>query len=173
MAKKVVGKIKLQIEAGKANPSPPVGPALGQHGVNIMDFCKQFNARTESQAGYIIPVVIDVYEDRSFSFIVKSPPAPVLIKKALNLVLNYPPVKVVFLNVLGGITRADDVARGVIAALEDNKWDVNIVTRLTGTNEEEGQRLLEEAGIPYEISLEEAAKKAVAMCEEIKAKEAK
>ena len=73
MAKKVVGKIKLQIEAGKANPSPPVGPALGQHGVNIMDFCKQFNAKTESQAGYIIPVVIDVYEDRSFSFIVKSP----------------------------------------------------------------------------------------------------
>ena len=93
------------------------------------------------------------------------------IKKALNLVLNYPPVKVVFLNVLGGITRADDVARGVISALEDNKWDVNIVTRLTGTNEEEGQRLLDEAGIPYEISLEEAAKKAVAMCNEIKAKE--
>lgn len=85
MAKKVIGKIKLQIEAGKANPSPPVGPALGQHGVNIMDFCKQFNAKTESQAGYIIPVVIDVYEDRSFSFITKSPPAAVLIKKALNL----------------------------------------------------------------------------------------
>ena len=85
MAKKVVGKIKLQIEAGKANPSPPVGPALGQHGVNIMDFCKQFNAKTESQAGYIIPVLIDVYEDRSFSFVIKSPPAPVLIKKALNL----------------------------------------------------------------------------------------
>ena len=85
MAKKVVGKIKLQIEAGKANPSPPVGPALGQHGVNIMDFCKQFNAKTESQAGYIIPVVIDVYEDRSFSFITKSPPAAVLIKKTINL----------------------------------------------------------------------------------------
>ena len=85
MAKKVVGKIKLQIEAGKANPSPPVGPALGQHGVNIMDFCKQFNAKTESQAGYIIPVIIDVYEDRSFSFVIKSPPAPVLIKKALNI----------------------------------------------------------------------------------------
>ncbi|HNW26251.1 MAG TPA: 50S ribosomal protein L11 [Candidatus Gastranaerophilaceae bacterium] len=85
MAKKVIGKIKLQIEAGKANPSPPVGPALGQHGVNIMDFCKQFNAKTEAQAGYIIPVVIDVYEDRSFSFITKSPPAAVLIKKALNL----------------------------------------------------------------------------------------
>lgn len=85
MAKKVIGKIKLQIEAGKANPSPPVGPALGQHGVNIMDFCKQFNAKTEAQAGYIIPVVIDVYEDRSFSFVTKSPPAAVLIKKALNL----------------------------------------------------------------------------------------
>ena len=83
--KKVVGKIKLQIEAGKANPSPPVGPALGQHGVNIMDFCKQFNAKTESQAGYIIPVVIDVYEDRSFSFVTKSSPAAVLIKKAINL----------------------------------------------------------------------------------------
>ena len=82
MAKKVVGKIKLQIQAGKANPSPPVGPALGQHGVNIMDFCKQFNARTEAQAGYIIPVVIDVYEDRSFSFVTKSPPAAVLVKKA-------------------------------------------------------------------------------------------
>ena len=85
MAKKVIGKIKLQIEAGKANPSPPVGPALGQHGVNIMDFCKQFNAKTESQAGYIIPVIIDVYEDRSFDFVTKSPPAPVLVKKALNL----------------------------------------------------------------------------------------
>ena len=85
MAQKITGYIKLQIPAGKATPAPPVGPALGQHGVNIMDFCKQFNAKTESQAGYIIPVVIDVYEDRSFSFIVKSPPAPVLIKKALNL----------------------------------------------------------------------------------------
>ena len=83
--KKVTGKIKLQIEAGKANPSPPVGPALGQKGVNIMDFCKQFNERTQSQAGYIIPVVIDVYEDRSFTFVTKSPPAAVLIKKAINL----------------------------------------------------------------------------------------
>ena len=85
MAKKVVGKIKLQIQAGKANPSPPVGPALGQHGVNIMEFCKQFNAKTEAQAGYIIPVVIDVYEDRSFTFVTKSPPAAVLIKKAINI----------------------------------------------------------------------------------------
>ncbi|MBE7706913.1 MAG: 50S ribosomal protein L11 [Cyanobacteria bacterium SIG30] len=84
-SKKVMGKIKLQIEAGKANPSPPVGPALGQKGVNIMDFCKQFNDRTASQAGYVIPVVIEVYEDRSFTFETKSPPAAVLIKKALNL----------------------------------------------------------------------------------------
>ena len=83
--KEVSGLIKLQIKGGAANPAPPVGPALGQKGVNIMDFCKQFNERTASQAGYIIPVVIDVYEDRSFSFIVKSPPAPVLIKKALGL----------------------------------------------------------------------------------------
>jgi len=85
MAKKVVGKIKLQIAAAKATPSPPVGPALGQHGVNIMDFCKQFNARTESQAGYKIPVVIDVYEDRSFTFVTKSPPAAGLIVKALDI----------------------------------------------------------------------------------------
>ncbi len=85
MAKKVIGKIKLQIEAGKANPSPPIGPALGQHGVNIMDFCKQYNAKTQDMAGFVVPVEIDVYEDRSFSFITKTPPAPVLIRKALNI----------------------------------------------------------------------------------------
>ena len=94
------------------------------------------------------------------------------IKMALNLVLNYSPVKVVFLNVLGGITRADDVAKGVIAALESSKRKVHMVIRLTGTNEEEGQRLLEEAGIPYEVSMEEAAQKAVELCEELKAQEA-
>ncbi|MEX1308370.1 MAG: 50S ribosomal protein L11 [Eubacteriales bacterium] len=85
MAKKVIGYIKLQIPAGKATPAPPVGPALGQHGVNIMGFCKQFNEATNKQAGYIIPVVITVYADRTFSFITKTPPAPVLIKKAINL----------------------------------------------------------------------------------------
>src|SRR5574344_1146750 len=85
MAKKVMGLIKLQIAAGKATPAPPVGPALGQHGVNIMGFCKEFNERTNKQAGMIIPVVITVYQDRSFSFITKTPPAPVLIKKACNL----------------------------------------------------------------------------------------
>jgi large subunit ribosomal protein L11 len=85
MAKKVTGVIRLQIPAGAANPAPPVGPALGQAGVNIMEFCKQFNAATQSQSGMIIPVVISVFQDRSFTFICKSPPAAVLIKKAAQL----------------------------------------------------------------------------------------
>lgn len=85
MAKKVAGMIKLQIPAGKANPSPPVGPALGQQGVNIMDFCKQFNAKTQQMGDTVIPVVITVYSDRSFTFITKSPPVSVLLKKAANL----------------------------------------------------------------------------------------
>lgn len=85
MAKKVEGLIKLQIPAGNATPAPPVGPALGQKGVNIMDFCKQFNAKTADQPGMIIPVVITVYADRSFTFITKTPPAAVLLKKAANL----------------------------------------------------------------------------------------
>ena len=85
MAKKVMAMIKLQVEAGKANPSPPIGPALGQHGVNIMDFCKAFNARTADDAGMIIPVVITVYQDRSFTFITKTPPAAVLLKKAAKI----------------------------------------------------------------------------------------
>ena len=85
MAQKVVGFIKLQIQAGKATPAPPVGPALGQHGVNIMAFTKEFNERTKNDAGMIIPVVITVYADRSFSFITKTPPAAVLIKKACNI----------------------------------------------------------------------------------------
>lgn len=85
MAKKVTGMIKLQIPAGKATPAPPVGPALGQHGVNIMDFCKSFNAKTAAQEGLIIPVVITVYQDRSYTFITKTPPAPVLLKRAANI----------------------------------------------------------------------------------------
>jgi large subunit ribosomal protein L11 len=85
MAKKVIGSIKLQIAAGNANPSPPVGPALGQHGVNIMEFCKAFNARTQDQKGLIIPVIITVYADHSFSFITRTSPAPVLLKKAAGL----------------------------------------------------------------------------------------
>ncbi|MEB3357561.1 MAG: 50S ribosomal protein L11 [Synechococcales bacterium] len=85
MAKKVVALIKLAITAGKANPAPPIGPALGQHGVNIMAFCKEYNARTADQAGLVIPVEISVFEDRSFTFVLKTPPASVLIKKAAGI----------------------------------------------------------------------------------------
>ncbi|MFQ5570671.1 MAG: 50S ribosomal protein L11 [Rhodothermales bacterium] len=85
MAKKIDGYIKLQIKAGQANPAPPIGPALGQHGVNIMEFCKQFNAATQDRMGLILPVVITVYADKSFTFIVKSPPAAVLLKKAAGI----------------------------------------------------------------------------------------
>jgi len=85
MAKKVTGQIKLQIPAGAANPSPPVGPALGQRGVNIMEFCKAFNAQTQSMQGLVIPVIITVYADRSFTFVTKSPPAPVLLKRAAGI----------------------------------------------------------------------------------------
>jgi large subunit ribosomal protein L11 len=89
--KKVIGEIKLQLPAGQANPAPPVGPALGQHGVNIMMFCKEFNARTQPQLGMIIPVVITVFSDRSFTFILKTPPASVLIKKELGLKIGGKP----------------------------------------------------------------------------------
>jgi len=89
--KKVIGTIKLQLSAGQANPSPPVGPALGQHGVNIMAFCKEFNSRTQKDVGLIIPVVITVYADRSFSFVTKTPPASVLIKKELGLQIGGKP----------------------------------------------------------------------------------
>ena len=85
MAKKVAAIVKLQVPAGKANPSPPVGPALGQHGVNIMEFCKAFNAQTSSQEGLVIPVVITIYGDRSFSFVTKSPPAAILLKQAAGI----------------------------------------------------------------------------------------
>ncbi len=85
MAKKIMAQIKLQVEAGKANPSPPIGPALGQHGVNIMDFCKAFNAKTDKDEGMIIPVVITVFQDKSFTFITKTPPAAVLLKKAAKI----------------------------------------------------------------------------------------
>lgn len=90
MAKKAIATIKLQVKAGQANPSPPVGPALGQHGVNIMEFCKTFNARTQNQEGMIIPVVITVYTDKSFSFITKTPPSAVLLKQAANIAKGSP-----------------------------------------------------------------------------------
>ncbi|HON00056.1 MAG TPA: 50S ribosomal protein L11 [Acidobacteriota bacterium] len=90
MAKKVIGMIKLQIPAGKATPAPPVGPALGQQGVNIMDFCKAFNAKTQGQEGLIIPVVITVYQDRSYTFVTKTPPASILLKRAANIAKGSP-----------------------------------------------------------------------------------
>ena len=86
MAKKIITTVKLQIPAGQANPSPPVGPALGQHGVNIMEFCKAFNARTQNQEGIIIPALITIYSDRSFTFVTKTPPASILLKKAAKIV---------------------------------------------------------------------------------------
>jgi large subunit ribosomal protein L11 len=86
MAKKIITTVKLQIPAGQANPSPPVGPALGQHGVNIMEFCKAFNARTQNQEGIIIPALVTIYSDRSFTFVTKTPPAAVLLKKAAKIV---------------------------------------------------------------------------------------
>lgn len=85
MAKEVIGEIKLQIQAARANPAPPIGPALGQHGVNIMGFCQEFNAKTQNQAGTIIPVIVTVYKDRSFSFILKTPPAAVLLREAAKV----------------------------------------------------------------------------------------
>ena len=116
MAKEVMTQIKLQIPAGKANPAPPVGPSLGQHGVNIMDFCKQFNAKTQKQEGSIIPVVISVYKDRSFSFITKTPPASDLLKKAAGLIKGS---GVPHKQKVGNITRAqlEDIAKQKVVDL--------------------------------------------------------
>ena len=110
MAKEVISQIKLQIPAGKANPAPPVGPSLGQHGVNIMEFCKQFNAKTQKQEGSIIPVVISVYKDRSFSFITKTPPASDLLKKAAGIIKGS---GIPHKNKVGTITQAqlEDIAK--------------------------------------------------------------
>ncbi len=117
MAKKVVGVVRLQIPAGAANPAPPVGPALGQAGVNIMEFCKQFNAATQSQAGLIIPVVITVYQDRSFTFVTKSPPAAILLKKAANLASGS---KTAGREKVGKVTRKD-----LMQIVEIKKDDLN------------------------------------------------
>ncbi|QTA85358.1 50S ribosomal protein L11 [Desulfonema magnum] len=119
MAKKVIAQIKLQVAAGKANPSPPIGPALGQHGVNIMDFCKAFNARTANDEGMIIPVVITVYQDRSFSFITKTPPAAVLLKKAAGIAKGAGDPK---RNKVGKVTltQVEDIAKQKMADLNAN-----------------------------------------------------
>ena len=127
MAKKVMKLVKLQIPAGKASPAPPVGPALGQAGVNIMGFCKEFNARTQEQAGLIIPVVITVFEDRSFTFITKTPPAPVLLKKAAGLdKASGEPNK----NKVGSVTR-DQVKEIAETKLQDlNAADIEAAMRM-------------------------------------------
>lgn len=107
MAKKVIALVKLQVAAGKANPSPPIGPALGQHGVNIMDFCKAFNARTANEEGMIIPVVITIYQDKTFTFITKTPPAAVLLKKAAGIAKG------------SGNPKADKVGKVTLAQVEE------------------------------------------------------
>lgn len=119
MAKKIMGKVSLQIPAGKATPAPPVGPALGQYGVNIMGFCKDYNAKTANQVGFIVPVEITVYEDRSFSFVLKSPPASDLLKKAANIEKGSgePNVKK-----MGKVSRAK-----LIEIAETKKQDLNAV----------------------------------------------
>ena len=127
MAKKIMSYIKLQIPAGKATPSPPVGPALGQHGVNIMDFCKSFNAQTQGQDDMIIPVVITVYQDRSFSFITKTPPAAVLIKKELGLPKGSPePNK----KSVGKINRAQLEKIANLKMPDLNAYDVDAAVRI-------------------------------------------
>ena len=122
MAKKVLAMIKLQVEAGKANPSPPIGPALGQNGVNIMDFCKAFNARTADDEGMIIPVVITVYQDRSFSFITKTPPAAVLLKKAAKIAKGAADPK---RDLVGSVTRqqVEEIAKVKMVDLNANDLD--------------------------------------------------
>lgn len=125
MAKKIIGYIKLQLPAGKATPAPPVGPALGQKGVNIMEFCKTFNARTQDKMGDIIPVIITVYQDKSFTFIMKTSPAAVLIKKALKLEKGSPEPN---LNKVGTITRAqlEKIAETKMEDLNANDMDAAV-----------------------------------------------
>jgi large subunit ribosomal protein L11 len=122
MAKKEIGLIKLQVSAGQANPSPPIGPALGQHGVNIMEFCKAFNAKTSGQEGMIIPVVITIYQDRSFSFITKTPPAAVLLKKAAKIAKGSGDPK---REKAGTVTRAqvEEIAKTKMVDLNANDLD--------------------------------------------------
>ena len=137
MAKKVTGYVKLQIPAGKANPAPPVGPALGQQGVNIMEFCKQFNARTQGQGDMVIPVVITVFSDRSFTFITKTPPTAILIKKILGLPTGKKPgagSKEPNKNKVGKITRAqlEEVAKLKMADLNCHELE-SAINMVAGT----------------------------------------
>jgi len=127
MAKKITGYIKLQIPAGKANPSPPVGPALGQHGVNIMEFCKAFNAKTQGQGDMITPVVITVYADRSFSFITKTPPASILLMKAAGLSKGSSNPKI---DRVGKITKAKIKEIAELKRPDLNAFDIEAATRI-------------------------------------------
>ena len=138
MAKKITGQIKLQIPAGQANPAPPVGPALGQHGVNIMAFCKEFNAKTKDQAGMIVPVVITVYQDKSFNFITKSPPASMLLKKAAGIASGS---KTPNKEKVGKVTR-----KQILEIVKIKKADLN------ATDEEAGFRII--AGTARSMGLE-------------------
>ncbi|MEA3415575.1 MAG: 50S ribosomal protein L11 [Thermodesulfobacteriota bacterium] len=127
MAKKIIAQIKLQVTAGQANPSPPIGPALGQHGVNIMDFCKAFNARTANDAGMIIPVVITVYQDRTFTFITKTPPAAVLLKQAAKIAKGAVDPK---RDTVGEVSRqqVEEIARQKMIDL--NAYDLNAACKI-------------------------------------------
>jgi large subunit ribosomal protein L11 len=127
MAKKVIGSIKLQVPAGQANPSPPIGPALGQQGVNIMEFCKAFNSKTSGQEGMIIPVVITVYQDRSFSFITKTPPAAVLLKKAAKIAKGSGDPK---REKVGQVTRAQVEEIAKMKMVDLNAYDVENACRI-------------------------------------------
>ncbi len=127
MAKKIIAQIKLQVTAGQANPSPPIGPALGQHGVNIMDFCKAFNARTANDEGMIIPVVITVYQDRTFTFITKTPPAAVLLKQAAKIAKGASDPK---RDTVGEVSRqqVEEIARQKMIDL--NAYDLNAACKI-------------------------------------------
>jgi large subunit ribosomal protein L11 len=127
MAKKVIGSIKLQVPAGQANPSPPIGPALGQQGVNIMEFCKAFNAKTAGQEGMIIPVVITVYHDRSFSFITKTPPASVLLKKAAKIAKGSGDPK---REKVGTVTRSQIEEIAKMKMVDLNAYDIESACRI-------------------------------------------
>ena len=141
MAKKVVAQVRLQIPAGAANPAPPVGPALGQAGVNIMDFCKKFNAATQGQDGMVIPVMITVYQDKSFTFITKSPPAAILIKKAAGLASgSHTPGR----EKVGKVTKADLAKIAEIKKADMNSRDLEAAIRvLAGTARSMGVEVVE------------------------------
>ena len=141
MAKEVVGKIKLQVTGGQANPAPPIGPALGQHGVNIMEFCKQFNEKTKDKQGTVLPVVITVYKDKSFTFIMKTPPVSITLKKAAGLaVASSEPGR----NIIGKVTKQQvtEIARAKMADLNTTKIE-SAIRIVEGTARSMGLQVVE------------------------------